>query len=144
MAEFKFVISEPETKKSYQKAVSHEQAAGVIGKRIGEEFSGDFLGLPGYTFKVTGGTGTDGFPMHPSVRGSVKKRILLAGPPGFYPKIKGQRKRKMVRGDTISPEVVQINVKITKKGERALTEIFPAKEKTTEKKEKTKTAEAKA
>ncbi len=145
MAEFKFVISEPETKKSYQKAVDQGQAAGVIGKKIGDEVSGDVLGLAGYSIQITGGTDRDGFPMHPSVRGSVKKKILLSGPPGFYPKLKGQRKRKLVRGDTISQDIVQINAKVIKKGEKSLEELLPQKpkeKKTEEKKEEKKEEKA--
>ncbi len=133
MAEFKFTISNPQTKRSYQKAVDQGQAAGIIGKKIGEEFPGDSFGLAGYIFKITGGTDRDGFPMYPSVKGPVKKRILLIGSPGFHPKMKGQRRRKMVRGDTISTDIVQINVKIMKKGEKPLEEMFPTKPK--EKKE---------
>ena len=129
MAEFKFVISESETKKSYQKSVDQVQVAGVMGKKIGDEISGDVLGMQGYTLKITGGTDKDGFPMHPSVRGTVKKRIMLAGPPGFHPKIKGQRRRKTVRGDTISDTTAQINLKIVKKGEKSLAELMPQKEK---------------
>ncbi len=146
MAEFKFVISEPETKKSYQKAVDQGQAAGVIGKKIGDEVSGDILGLASYSLQITGGTDKDGFPMHPSVRGSVKKRVLLSGPPGFYPKIKGQRKRKFVRGDTISQDIVQINAKVIKKGEKSLEELLPQKpkeKKTEEKKVEEKKEEKK-
>ncbi len=129
MANFKFVISEPETRKSIQTEVEHDKAVGIIGKKIGEDVNGDFIGLTGYTLKITGGTDKDGFPMHPSVNGSVRKKVLLSGPPGFYPKLKGQRKRKIVRGNTLSDEIVQINVKVVKKGEKSLEELFPAKPK---------------
>ena len=135
MAAFKFVVSDPSTKKTYQKEVDQEKAISVVGKKIGEEFSGDILELAGYTLQLTGGTDKDGFPMHPSVQGPVRKRVLLKGPPGFYPRLKGQRKRKTVRGDTISQDIVQVNVKVVKKGEKAIEEIFPAKEKKEEGKE---------
>lgn len=135
MANFKFVINESETKKSFQVEVDQAKAAVVIGKKIGDEISADFLGMPGYTIKITGGTDEDGFPMHPSVQGSVKTKKLLSEPPGFHPRLKGQRKRKTIRGDTISTDIVQINAKVVKKGEKPLSEIFPAKEKPVEKKE---------
>ncbi len=128
MANFKIVISDPETRKSYQLEIDQHKS-GLIGKKIGDEFKGDFLGLPGYELKITGGTDKDGFPMHPSVEGTVKKKVLLSGPPGFHPKKKGQRKIKMVRGNMISDEIVQINVKIVKKGEKPLEELIPVKEK---------------
>lgn len=148
MAAFKFVVSDPSTKKTYQKEVDQEKAISVVGKKIGEEFSGDILELAGYTLQLTGGTDKDGFPMHPSVKGPVRKRVLLKGPPGFYPRLKGQRKRKTVRGDTISQDIVQVNVKVVKKGEKGIEEIFPAKEKKEEgkeadKKEQPKTKEEK-
>jgi len=127
MATFKMVVSEPETRKSYQLEVDQSKAAGLIGKKIGEEFNGDLAGLTGYTLKITGGTDKDGFPMRPDVQGAVKKRVLLANPPGFHPKIKGQRKRKTIRGNTISDSIVQINAVITKKGEKVLEELVPKK-----------------
>ncbi len=39
--------------------------------------------------------------MHPGVPGAGKKRILLSGPPGFHPREKGERRRKLVRGRVI-------------------------------------------
>jgi small subunit ribosomal protein S6e len=129
MATFKIVVSEPETRKSYQLEVDQAKAIGLIGKKIGEEFNGDLIGLPGYVFKITGGTDKDGFPMHPSIPGSVKKKVLLSGEPCFHPRKKGERRRKTVRGNTISADIVQINVKVSKKGEKPLEELVPTKPK---------------
>jgi small subunit ribosomal protein S6e len=134
MANFKFVVSEPESKKSYQLEVDQGKAAGVIGKKIGDDFDGDAIGLTGYTLKITGGTDKDGIPMLPNVQGQVKKKILLIGAPGFYPRIQGQRKRKTVRGNTISSDTVQINTKVVKKGEKTLEELAPKKEAKSEEK----------
>ena len=47
--------------------------------------------------------------------------------------LKGQRKRKTVRGNTISNDTVQVNCKVVKKGEKPLEELVPTKPK--EKKE---------
>lgn len=127
MANFKFVISESETKKSYQLEVDQNKGAGIIGKKIGEEFDGDAIGLAGYKLKITGGTDKDGFPMHPKQTGPGKRRVLLIGAPTFHPKIQGQRKRKSVRGDTISQDIVQVNTKVMKKGEKSLEELAPKK-----------------
>jgi small subunit ribosomal protein S6e len=129
MATFKIVVSDPETRKGYQLEVDQAKASGLIGKKIGEEFNGDLIGLPGYTLKITGGTDKDGFPMHPSVQGTVKKKVLLSGKPCFHPRKKGERRRKTVRGNTISADIVQINVKITKRGEKPLEELIPVKAK---------------
>lgn len=123
MANFKFVVSEPETKKSYQIEVDQNKAAEVLGKKIGDEIRGDSLGLTGYTLKITGGTDRDGFPMLSDINGPGARRILLTGTPGYHPKMKGQRKRKRVRGNTISQDTTQINTKILKKGEKTLDEI---------------------
>lgn len=135
MPAFKFVVSEPKTRKSYQLEVDQGKATGIVGKKIGDEFDGDAIGLAGYTLKITGGTDKDGFPMHSSLKGQGKKKIILTGPPGFHPQRSGQRKRKMVRGDTISPDITQINVKITnvKTGAKPLAELTPKAKK--EKKE---------
>lgn len=138
MASFKFVISEPLTRKSYQMEVDQTKAVGLLGKRIGEEFNGDLIGLNGYSLKITGGTDKDGFPMHPQVQGQVKKKILLSHPPGFHPEKKGERKRKIIRGNILSADIIQINVKITKKGEKPIEQIVPHKEKAAEVKEEKK------
>ena len=129
MADFKFVVSNPENRKSHQIIVGQDKAVSLVGKKIGEEFNGDMIGLSGYVLKITGGTDKDGFPMHPSLEGPGRRRILLEGVPGFHPKLKGQRKRKTVRGNTISQDLIQINVKVVKKGEKDLEEIAPTKKK---------------
>jgi small subunit ribosomal protein S6e len=136
MASFKFVVSEPESRRSFQLEVDQTKAIGLLGKKIGEEFSGDLIGLNGYTLKITGGTDKDGFPMHSQVQGQVRKKVLLSQPPGFHPTKKGERRRKIVRGDTLSADIMQINVKITKKGEKPIDQIIPQKPK--EKKEEVK------
>lgn len=134
MAEYKIVVSDPETRKAYQLEIDKSKASFLVGKKIGEEFDATPLGLAGYVLKITGGTDKDGFPMHPNVEGMVKKKVLLSGPPCFHPEKKGQRKKKTVRGNTISEDIVQINCKVVKKGEKPLEELIPKKEKKEEKK----------
>lgn len=145
MPVFKFVIAEPEKRKTYQLEIDQSKALEIIGKKIGDEFSGDAMGLKGYTLKITGGTDKDGFPMHPSVSGIGRKRILLSFPPCFHPKLKGQRRRKTVRGNIISEDITQINCKVIKKGEKTLEELIPIKpkEKRVEEKPKEKKIEKK-
>jgi len=138
MATFKIVISDPQTKKSFQKEA---EAVGLVGKKITDEISGDILGLAGYTLQITGGSDSDGFPMHPQLKGPGRKRMLLVGTPGFHPQLKGERKRKTVRGDTVSEDTVQINCKVVKKGEKPLEELIPMKPK--EKKTEAKPVEEK-
>ena len=128
MAVFKFVVSEPKSKKSFQKEVDQGKAIGLVGKKIGDDFDGDIMGMSGYTLKITGGTDKDGFPMHPSLKGRGRKKLLLDKPPGFHPSQKGQRKRKMVRGDTVSEDIVQINAKVMKMGTTPFDQLSPKKE----------------
>jgi len=127
MANFKFVVSEPSTRKSYQIEVDQGRGAGVIGKKLGEEFDGDIIGLTGYKLEITGGSDKDGFPMIKTEAGPGKRRVLLIQAPGFHPTIQGQRKRKSVRGDTISEDTMQINTKVVKAGEKTLEELAPKK-----------------
>jgi small subunit ribosomal protein S6e len=134
MANFQFIVSDPATRKAYKIEIDQNKATGLVGKIVGEKFNGDILGLSGYELQITGGTDKDGFPIHPSVHGPGRKSLVLAYPPGFHPKIKGQRRRKMIRGNTISLDIVQINCKVTKAGTKPLHELF-AKEKKEETKE---------
>lgn len=134
---FKIVISDPKSKKAYQKEIE-EKASGLLGKKIGEKFSGNSLGLTGYELVITGGSDKDGFPMRPDVDGQARKKILIHGPPGFHPKLKGQRRKKSVRGNTISLDVSQINTKVVSHGQKSLEELLgvKAKEKAEKKEQK--------
>jgi len=143
MTKWKIVVNDPETRRSYQVEVDQTKALGLIGKKIGDEFNGDLIGLPGYTLKITGGTDRDGFPMHPKVKGPGRKKVLLSSPPCFHPRKKGERRRKTVRGDTISEEISQINCKIVKKGEKPIEELIPVKKPEKEKPKEEKPAETK-
>jgi len=109
MPEFKVVVSDPKTGRAEQVEVKGDKAAKLIGLKIGDVFDGAIVGKPGLKLKITGGSGSSGEPMLPFLPGGVKKRLLLSGPPGFRPKEKGMRKRKLVRGNTITEDVVQIN-----------------------------------
>ena len=111
MARFKLIVSSSDGK---GKTVDIEgvTAQPLIGKRIGESINGSVLGIKDSKIEVTGGSDKDGFPMRPNVHGGVRKAVLLSGGVGFRPKVLGQRKRKMVRGNVITEEIVQVNLKI--------------------------------
>jgi small subunit ribosomal protein S6e len=128
MVNFKFVVADPKTRKSYKVEMDQDKVMGLVGKKIGDNFNGDLIGLSGYEIVITGGTDKDGFPMHPDVHGMVRKKIILASPPCFHPKKSGMRKRKMIVGDTISKNIVQVNCKIIKEGSKKLEDIFAKKE----------------
>ncbi len=119
---FKIVINEPKTKKSYQ---IEKDVPSLNGLKIGEKFDGSMLGLNGFTLEVTGGSDKDGTPMRKDLEGPVRKKALLTKGIGFrggktkkvhgkkkYLKVKGMRKRKYIRGNTISEEIAQVNCKI--------------------------------
>lgn len=124
---FKLVVSDPKTKKTYQKEVSQKES-GLLNRKIGDKVKGDFLGLSGYEIEITGGSDKQGFPMRPNIQGAARKRVLLTGGPGFHPKRKGERRRKSVRGNVISEEIIQVNAKIVKYGKKKLEQIFGKKE----------------
>ncbi len=128
MANFTIVISDPESKKSYQTLVDQNNAVSLVGKKLGEEISGDIFGISGYSLKITGGSDRDGFPMSPEFPGQGRRRALLRKPPGFHPTAQGERRRKTIRGNTVSNEIAQINCKVVKKGDKSLEEVFGKKE----------------
>jgi len=129
MVEFKVVVNDIKQGKSYQIPVSGHHANALIGKKIGEEVDGIFVSLPGYKLVITGGTDKDGFPMRPDLPGMGKRRLLLSGGVGFRPRRKGERKKKMVRGNTISKDIVQINMKVVKYGAKSIEELLSAMKK---------------
>ncbi|MEM3040760.1 MAG: 30S ribosomal protein S6e [Nitrososphaerota archaeon] len=119
MAKFKVIVSDPETGKSSAYEVEGSRALPLIGRKIGETVDGSIIGLSGYKALITGGSDKDGFPMRADVHGGVKARVLLSGGTGFKPRERGERERKMVRGDTITEDIVQINTKIVEKPKKA-------------------------
>lgn len=139
---FKLVVSDPKTKKTYQKEVPQKES-GLLNMKIKDKVKGEFLGLPGYELEITGGSDKQGFPMRRNIQGVERKRILLTGGPGFHPKAKGERRRKSIRGNTISSEIVQVNTKIVKYGTKKLGEIFGKEEKKEEKPKEEAKPEAK-
>ena len=145
MSNFKVVVSDPKSRKAYQKEVD-QAASGLVGKKIGETFKGDAIGLAGYELVITGGSDKEGFPMRADVEGQGRKRIVLSQPPGFHPAMKGQRRRKSVRGNTVSVDIVQLNAKVAKAGAKSIGELLGKKEeaKAEEKKEAPKAEEKKA
>lgn len=128
MVEFKTVISDPRTGKTYQWDVKGHHANSLIGKRIGDEVDGIFVSLPGYKLVVTGGSDKEGFPMRKDVPGPRRRKVLVTEGVGFHPKDKGIRKRKTMRGNTISPDIVQVNMKITVHGSKLIEDLLKEEE----------------
>ena len=128
MAEFKTSISDPKARKAYQGTVSGSNADAIIGKGINDEIDGIFLDLPSYKLVVTGGSDGSGVPMRGDISGPSRRRLLLSDSTGFVPAVKGQRKRKLVRGRQISADTSQINFKITEHGPKSIGETLNPKE----------------
>jgi len=130
MVEFKVVVNDIQSGKSYNIPVSGHHANSLIGKKINDEVDGIFVSLPGYKLKITGGTDKDGFPMRQDIPGSTRRRLLLSRGLGFKPQTRGKRKKKSVRGNTINQEIVQVNMKVMKPGAKPIEEIIKGDAKT--------------
>lgn len=131
MVEFKLVISNPETGQSMQKEIKDDLARPFVGLSLGNSVKGEVLNLTGYEFQITGGSDVCGIPMRRGIQ-VQRKRILLSKGVGVKAQKRGTRLRKTVCGEKIHEKIVQINLKVTKKGKE---EIFVAKEAGAEKKE---------
>ncbi len=118
MAKFKLVVSDPETGKSKSLEIEGVQAQPLVGRRIGETVDGSVVQMPRAIIKITGGSDKDGTPMRPSIHGGVRTSIMLSGGVGYHPKLEGERKRKLVRGNMITDDIYQINLKIIEKAKK--------------------------
>lgn len=113
--EFKVVISDKE--KTYQKEIKGEEAARLVGMRIGDVFDGGMIGESGQ-LQITGGSDRDGFPMRKGIPGARRVKVLMREGPAFIPQERGERRKKQVRGSTISDSIVQVNTTVLKRGEK--------------------------
>jgi small subunit ribosomal protein S6e len=107
LANFKLTISDKKGK-SISKELKDREANVLIGLHIGNELDGSVVGLAG-KMKITGGSDKSGMPMRSDVYGSARKPVLLSKGVGLQNVEKGQRRRRLVRGNTISEEIYQIN-----------------------------------
>ncbi|MDI3482940.1 MAG: small subunit ribosomal protein S6e [Candidatus Methanomethylophilaceae archaeon] len=131
MAEFKAVINDVKTGKSYNVNVSGHRANSLIGKSIGEVVDGIFVGLPGYKLRITGGSDKSGTPMRGDLPGNKRRKILLSESKGFHPRYGGERRRKAICGRTISSDIVQVNMAVEQYGTRTIEEsLNPTTEET--------------
>ena len=110
MVQFKLVISDPATRKSEVVEIKDANAQSLVGRRIGDTVDGAVIGITG-SIKITGGSDRAGFPMRADILGGGKKYVLLTRGVGLTSKTEGMKKRKLVRGGTITEEVYQVNAK---------------------------------
>ncbi len=129
MADFKVIVNDVKTGKSYNIAVNGRHADSLIDTCIGEVVDGVFVGLPEYKLQITGGSDGNGTPMRGDLPGKKRVKLLLSDSLGFHERYHGERRRVAIRGNTISPEIVQINMKVVEYGPKTIDEILnPAPE----------------
>jgi small subunit ribosomal protein S6e len=107
LANFKLTISDVKGK-SITKELKDSDANPLLGLQLGNETNATIVGLTG-NLKLTGGSDKSGVPMRNDVHGSARKYVLLSKGVGLQNAETGQRVRKLMRGNTISEEIYQIN-----------------------------------
>ena len=109
MTNFKLTVSDIKGK-SVTKELKDNDANPLLGLEIGKEADAAIVGLKG-KLKITGGSDKSGVPMRSDVHGAARKRVLLSKGVGLQDAEIGQRVRKLMRGNTISEEIYQVNCK---------------------------------
>ena len=109
MTNFKLTISDIKGK-SLSKELKDSDANPLLGLQLGNETDASIVGLTG-KLKLTGGSDKSGIPMRNDIHGAARKRVLLSKGVGLQDAETGQRVRKLMRGNTISEEIYQINCK---------------------------------
>lgn len=130
MTNFKLTVSDKKGR-SITKELKDNETNPFLGLQVGQETNASLVGLSG-KMKITGGSDKSGVPMRGDVHGAARKMVLLSKGVGLQDVEHGNRTRKLIRGNTISEEIYQINCVID--GELPVTEA-PA-EQPTEKEEK--------
>jgi small subunit ribosomal protein S6e len=126
MADFKVIVNDVKTGKSYNVAVSGYHAKSLTGKKIGEVVDGIFVNLPGYKLKITGGSDNTGTPMRGDMPGPKRRTLLMSDGFSFHEKYPGERKRVAVRGNEIGEKIVQINMAVAEYGPKSIEETLAA------------------
>ena len=140
---FKINISE-KSGKTYKLELETEE---LFGKELHEKIHGKEIlsDLEGYDFEITGMSDKAGFTAMKEVPGVGLKKLLLTYGKAMHkkprregkkkvsnPKPDGLRLRRTVRGRVVSPDIVQINLKVLKHGNKSLSEVFPEQNKSKE------------
>ena len=109
MTNFKLTVSDIKGK-SVTKELKDNDGNPLLGLQIGNETDAAIVGLKG-KLKVTGGSDKSGVPMRSDIHGAARKRVLLSKGVGLQDTEIGQRVRKLMRGNTVSEEIYQLNCK---------------------------------
>ena len=138
--------------RSYNVTVSGNNHAQFLGKRIGDVVDGIFVGegenaLNGYKLEITGGSDKTGTPMRRDLDGGSRQSVLGTASTGYkghklVRKTKkgqkrtfryvpdGLRRRRNFRGNTVTQDTRQINLKVVEAGNKPLEAIFGSDEET--------------
>ena len=92
------------------KELKDNDANPLLGLQLGNEADASIVGLNG-KLELTGGSDKSGVPMRNDIHGAARKYVLLSKGVGLQAAEKGQRVRKLMRGNTVSEEIYQINCK---------------------------------
>ncbi len=124
----KLIFNNPKEGSSYARTLEFKDLKPLEGKKIGDKIKGEIFDLQGYEFEITGGCDNDGFPMRKSLEGTVRKRSLLGYGWGMKDKVKGIKRKRLIRGNTINQEISQLTFKVIKEGSQKLGELFKKEE----------------
>jgi small subunit ribosomal protein S6e len=107
LATFKLNISDKKGK-TITKEVKEKEAGPFLGLQVGNELDAALIGESG-KLKITGGSDKSGVPLREDIHGGARKYILLSKGVGLRDAEIGQRFRKLIRGNTVTEEVYQLN-----------------------------------
>lgn len=107
MANFKLTVSDTKGR-SINRELKDDDAGPLLGLQIGDQTGASVVGLEG-TLRITGGSDRSGVPMRRDIHGISRKRVLIVKGVGLQKAEAGQRVRKLMRGNTISEEIYQVN-----------------------------------
>ena len=110
MANFKLTVSDTKGR-SITKELKDSDATPLLGLEIGQDADAAIIGIKG-RLKITGGSDKSGVPMRSDIHSSARKYVLLSKGVGLQDAEVGQRVRKLMRGNTISEEIYQVNCKL--------------------------------
>ncbi len=105
MTQFKITVSDKNGKTITQE-LKDKTAQPLLGTKVGSVMDSSIIGVGGGKLKITGGSDKSGTPMRADVHGGVKKYVLLSTGVGNRNEA---RVRKLVRGNTVTEEIYQLN-----------------------------------
>jgi len=136
--------------RSYNTSISGNNLSQFLGKKIGDVIDGIFVGdgeqtLAGYKLEITGGSDKTGTPMRSDLSGGNRQSVLVTASTGFKGhdlvhkakggekkrfryKPDGMRMRRNFRGNTITQDTRQINLKVVEAANKSLADILGTKE----------------